>query len=129
VPRQGDRLLRHAFHQVAVGAEHEGVMIDDLLAELGGEHLLRERHADGSGNSLAQRAGGGLDALGVEVLGMSRCQRSELTEMLELVQRHVGIAGQVQTAHRAASSRGRQRARSGRDPARPDWRRRILKTA
>ena len=108
VPGQGDRLLRHALHQVAVGDEHEGVMVDDLLAELGGEHLLRERHADGSGNSLAERAGGGLDALGVEVLGMSRRQRSELAEMLELVQRHVGIAGQVQQRieqHRAVAGR------------------------
>ena len=71
-PAMRDRFLRDAFHQVAVGGEHIGVMVDDLLAELGGQHLLRQRHADRGGDALAERAGGGLDALGVEVLGMTR---------------------------------------------------------
>ena len=93
MPGQGDRFLRHALHQVAVGGEHIGMMADHLLAELGREHLLRQRHADRGGNPLAERAGRGLDALGVEVLGVTRRQRSELTEMLDLVERHVLVAG------------------------------------
>ena len=57
-----DRLLADAFHQVAVGGEHVGAMIDDVLAELGGEMPLGDRHADRVGEALAERAGGGLDA-------------------------------------------------------------------
>ena len=129
VPGHRDRFLRHAFHQVAVGGEHVGVMADHLLAEFGGQHLFRQRHADRGGDALAERAGGGLDALGVEVLGMARRQRSELAEILDLVERHVLVAGQVQQAHRAASSRVRPTARSGRGPASSDPRRRISGTA
>ena len=105
---QRDRFLRDAFHQVAVGGEHIGVVVDDLLAELCGEHLLGERHADRGRNALAERAGGGLDALGVEVLRVSRRQRSELAETLDLVERHVLVAGKVQQRieqHRAMAGR------------------------
>ena len=108
VPGHRDRFLRHAFHQVAVGGEHVGVMVDDLLAELGGQHLLRQRHADRGGDALAERAGGGLDALGVEILGVARRQRSELAEMLDLVERHVLVAGEIQQRieqHRAVAGR------------------------
>ena len=108
VPGHRDRFLRNAFHQVAVGGDHVGVVVDDLLAELGGEHLLGERHADRGRDALAERAGGGLDALGVEVLGVTRRQSAELAELLELVQRHVGVAGQVQQRieqHRAVAGR------------------------
>ena len=108
VPGHRDRFLRHAFHQVAVGGEHIGVVVDDLLAELGGQHLLGERHADRGRDALAERTGGGLDALGVEVLGMARGQAAELAELLELIQRHVGIAGQIQQRieqHRAVAGR------------------------
>ena len=108
MPGQRDRFLRDALHQVAVGNQHIGVMVDDLLAEFGGEHLLGQRHADRGGDALAERAGGGLDALGVEILRMSRGQRSQLAEMLDLVERHVGIAGEIQQRieqHRAMAGR------------------------
>ncbi len=93
---QGDRFLRYALHQVAVGGEHIGVMIDNFLAVLGGEHLLGEREADRRRDALAERSRRGLDALGVEILRMARRQRSQLAEVLELVERHVCIAGQIQ---------------------------------
>ena len=35
VPSERDRLLGHALHEVAVGDEHIGVVVDDV-AELGG---------------------------------------------------------------------------------------------
>ena len=108
VAGQRDRFLRDAFHQVAVGGEHIGVVVDDLLAEFGGQHLLRQRHADRGRDALAERAGGGLDALGVEVLRMARRQRSQLAEMLDLVERHVLVAGQIQQRieqHRAVAGR------------------------
>ena len=82
--------------------------LDDLLAEFGGQHLLRQRHADRGRDALAERAGRGLDALGVEVLGMARRQRSELAEVLDLVERHVLVAGEIQQRieqHRAVAGR------------------------
>ena len=124
VPGHRDRFLRHAFHQVAVGGEHIGVVADHLLAELRGQHLFRQRHADRGRDALAERAGGGLDALGVEVLGVTRRQRSELAEMLDLVERHVLVAGEIQQGieqHRAVLDI----APIGRDPASSDRRRRI----
>ncbi|CEG09407.1 hypothetical protein BN961_02833 [Afipia felis] len=42
-----DGFLADAFHQVAIGGEHVGGVIDDVAAELGREVTLRERHADG----------------------------------------------------------------------------------
>ena len=43
-------LLRDALHQVAVGGDHPGAVVDDLvtgLVEPRREHALGERHADG----------------------------------------------------------------------------------
>ena len=66
-PGAGQRagFVRDAFHQAAVAEEDIGVVIDDLVAglvELGGQQLLGHGHADGVGDALAERAGGGLDA-------------------------------------------------------------------
>ena len=105
---QRDRFLRDAFHQVAVGNQHVGMMIDGFLAELRAEHFLGQRHADRGGNALAERACRGLDAFGVEILRMSRRQRSQLTELLDLVERHVVVAGEIQQRiqqHRAVAGR------------------------
>ncbi len=66
-----NRLLADAFHQVAVGGEHEGRMIDHVVAELGCEMPLGNRHADGIAEALAERAGGGLNASGDEILWMA----------------------------------------------------------
>ena len=62
VAGERDRLLADAFHQVAVGGEHVGAVIDDLAAEHGGEMPLGDRHADRVGEALAERPGRGLDA-------------------------------------------------------------------
>ena len=53
-----------ALHHAAVAQEHIGVMVDDGVAgtiEGGGQRALRQRHAHGVGEALAQRTGGGLD--------------------------------------------------------------------
>ncbi len=108
VAGERDRFLRHAFHQIAVGAKHIGVMLDDLLAELRRQHLLRQRHADRGRNPLAKRTGGGLHSLGAEILGVARGERIDLPEPLDLVQRHVGIAGEIEQRieqHRAVACR------------------------
>src|SRR5688572_1017574 len=96
MPGQRNRLLTYALHQVAVGGEHEGEMIDNLFAEFGGEMALRDRHADRVGESLAKRAGRGLDARGDEVFRVSRSERADLAEALELVERQRLVAEQVQ---------------------------------
>jgi hypothetical protein len=48
---------------------HVGVVIDDLLAELGGEHFFCQSHADGGGDALAERAGRRFDALVMKFSG------------------------------------------------------------
>jgi hypothetical protein len=112
-----DRLLADAFHQAAVAGQHIGVVIDEIVAELGVELALGDGHADGVGDALAERAGGGLDAGGVAIFGVAGGLRAELAEILDLVDRHVLVAESDRAANRAASSRGRPTARSGRGPA------------
>ena len=56
VSGERDRLLADAFHQVAVGGEHIGVMVDDVAAEFGGEMPLGDRHADRIAEALARAA-------------------------------------------------------------------------
>ncbi len=106
VPCHGDRFLRDALHQVAVGSQHIGVVADDLLAEFGGEHLLGQRHADRCRDALAERTRRGFDAAGLEVFRMSRRLGAEYPEVPDLVERHLLVAGQVQQRihqHRAVS--------------------------
>ncbi|GAB1459121.1 hypothetical protein MASR2M50_08950 [Thauera sp.] len=111
-PGAGERagLVRDAFHQAAVAEEDVGVVVDHLMAgavELGGEDLFGERHADRVGDALAERAGGGLDAGGVAVLGVAGGLAVELAEALELLDRQV-VAGEVEQRvdqHRAMAVR------------------------
>ena len=70
-PARRDRLVADAFHQVAVAGDDIGLVIDQLVAEAGIEDALGQRHADGIGDALAQRAGGGLDAGQVAIFGMA----------------------------------------------------------
>jgi hypothetical protein len=109
-PGAGQRagLVRNAFHQAAVAEENIGAVIDDLVAgavELVGQQLLGHGHADGVGDALAQRAGGGLDAGCVAVLGVARRLAVQLAEILQVVDRQL-VAGQVQQRieqHRAVA--------------------------
>ena len=107
VAGERDRLLADAFHQVAVGGEHVGVVIDDV-AELGGEMALGDRHADRVGEPLAERAGRGLQPGRHEILRMARRDRAQLAEALELLDRHALGAEQMQQRidqHRAVAGR------------------------
>jgi hypothetical protein len=112
LPGAGQRagFVRDAFHHAAVTHERVGVVVDDAvvgLVEFGGKDLFRHRHADGVGDALAERAGGGLDAGRVAVFGMARGLGVQLAELLQVVHRQV-IAGQVQQRvdqHRAVAVR------------------------
>ncbi len=75
-------------------------MVDDGVAvavELGGHHLLRDGHAHGVGEPLAQRAGGGLDAGRVAEFRVAGGGAAELPEVFQVVQADA-VAGQVQQA-------------------------------
>src|SRR5581483_8801715 len=64
-----DRFMADAFHEVAVRAEHEGPVVDDVVTELGGKDAFRERHANRGADALAEWTRGCLDAGGNEILG------------------------------------------------------------
>jgi len=107
-PGAGQRagFVRNTFHQAAVAEEHPGPVVDDLVAwlvELVGQQLFGHGHADGVGDALAERAGGGLDAGRIAVFGVTRGLAVQLAEVLDVVDRQV-IAAQVQQGvdqHRA----------------------------
>ncbi len=103
-----DRLLADALHQVAVGGEHIGPVVDQVVAELGRQHALGDRHADRIAEPLAERAGGGLDTHRVAVLGMARRARAELAEAFDLVEGHALVAQKIEQRveqHRAVAGR------------------------
>ncbi len=56
VPGQGSGLVADAFHQVAVAADHEGVMVDEVWPVLGAEDPFGDAHPYAVGEALA-RAG------------------------------------------------------------------------
>ena len=95
---QGAGFVGDTFHHAAVAHEHIGVVIDDVVAglvEFMRQQLFGQRHADRVGDALAQRPGGGLNAGGVAVLGVTGSARMQLAEILEVVDGQV-IAGQMQ---------------------------------
>ncbi len=103
-----DRFLADAFHQVAIGDEHVGGVIDDVAAVKRRKVAFRDRHADGIGKALAERSGGGFDARRVAVFGMAGRLRAELPEALDLVDRHLLVAEQIEQRikqHRAVTGR------------------------
>ncbi len=108
MPGQAGRLMADALHQVAVRRQHPGAMIDQAAAEARGHQPLRQSHPDGGAEPLSQRPGGGLDSRIFAQFRMSGGGGVELAEMLQLLDPHAGIAGQVQQRiqqHRAMPGR------------------------
>ena len=96
--RERGGLLGDALHQVPVGGDPVDAVVDDGVARAVvalAEELLRHRHADRVRDPLAERAGGGLDAGGEEVLRVPGCERLPLAEALDLLEGEV-VPGQVQ---------------------------------
>lgn len=50
---------------------------------------LSNTETDSIGKSLTKRAGRDLNAIGVASLGMTRCERAELTELLQIIHRQL----------------------------------------
>jgi hypothetical protein len=108
MPGEGNGLLADTLHEVAIRGEHVGVVIDEIVAELGVEHTLGERHPDGGGETLAERPGRSLDARRHEIFRMARRLRLELAEALQLVEAHALDTREVQERieqHRAVARR------------------------
>jgi hypothetical protein len=104
--RKRDRFLADALHEIAVGGEDEGAMIDDVVAEHRGEVAFRDRHADGIGETLAERPGRRFDARCMAVFWMARRDRAELAEALDLLDRHLLLAEKMKERieqHRAVT--------------------------
>ena len=102
--------MRNTLHQASVAEEYPGFVIDDGIAvavELGGEHFLGERHADGIRNALPQRTGRRLNAEPRLVLRVTGGAVSQLPKISNLVDRQF-VPGQMQQAvqqHRTVAVR------------------------
>ena len=97
-----------ALHQAAVAGDHPGAVIDQIVAELGVEVPLGDRHADRHREPLPERPGGRLDAVEQEILGMAGAGAAELAEAADVVDRRPRVAGQVKQRvdqHRAVAGR------------------------
>ena len=108
VPCERGGFRGDAFHQVAVGADREDVVVAGLGAELLAQELLGHAHPDPVPEALTKRSGGRLDSRGLEVLRMARRARAELTELLDVVEADARIAGEVQARveqHRGVAGR------------------------
>ena len=108
VAGERDRFLADAFHEAAVTDEGIGVVLDEVGAELVAQLALGDRHADGIGDALAERTRGRLDAGGVAIFRVAGGAGAELAEILDLVDRDVLVARQVEQRveeHRAVAGR------------------------
>ncbi|MNZ56762.1 hypothetical protein D3C78_747150 [compost metagenome] len=105
---QGTDFVGDAFHHAAIAEEHVGVVVDDVVAitvELRSQGLFGDGEADGVGEALTQRAGGGFHAGGVAVFRVARGAAAQLAEVLQVLDAEV-VAGQVQqrvVQHRAVA--------------------------
>ena len=97
-PSQRRRLMRYALHQVAIAAQHIGVVIDHRVpvAVVHRRQMpLRCGHSHRHAESLSQRPGRHLHARRLAALRVPRCLRSPLPELLQLRHRQV-VPGQMQ---------------------------------
>ena len=108
------RLAADALLDVAVGGDAPDVVVEGALAgcrvrvEEAALPAGGHRHADRVADALAERAGGGLDAGGVAVLGVPGGQRAPGPQRPEVVELEA-VAGQVELdVERQARVAGRQ---------------------
>ena len=87
VTGEGRAFAGHALHVAAVAHDAVRVVIDDFairLVESTGEVLLDHRETDGVANTHTERARGDFDAVGDEVLRVTRGLGVPLTELLDV---------------------------------------------
>ena len=79
-------LAAHSLHQVAVGHEGEGAMVDEVGAEAGPQVAFRDAHPHCGREALAEGAGRHLDAESMVDLGMARSVAAPLPEVAKVVE-------------------------------------------
>ena len=107
MPGQANRFMVDPFHQAAVTGDDPGLVIHQIIVEHRVEMAFRNRHADGGGKALSQRAGRRFDAFQLEIFRMAGTWRAELAEILDILERGPRVAGQVEQRidqHRAMAS-------------------------
>ena len=108
VAGEGGGLVADAFHEVAVAADRERVVVAELGAEAGPKVLLGQRDAHGVADALTERPGGDLDVLDVALLGVAGRLRAPLAEVAQVLELETEAA---QVEHRVDEHRrvtGRQ---------------------
>ena len=80
MPGQRDRLVADALHQIAVGRDDIGIVIDQIAAEPRVQNALGQRHADGVAEPLTERPRRRLDPGAVPELRMARARASPAGE-------------------------------------------------
>ena len=88
-------LMADPFHQTAIPGDCIGEMIHQIIAILGVQMPLSHRHADRIGNALSQRASGCFNPARMAKLRMPGGACAQLAELAQLIQSHIGIAGQI----------------------------------
>src|SRR5271170_4883496 len=91
MPGQRSRLRRDPFHHATVAADGINVVIKYLearLVKMVGQPFAGDGHAHACGDTLPERAGGGLDAGHPVIFGMTRSLAVELAEPSNVVQCH-----------------------------------------
>ena len=83
-PASGAGFVADAFHQAAVAGDDPGAVVDQAFAEFCREQTLRDGHADGGRQALAQRAGGHLDRGMFAVFRVAGGGGMELAEVFEI---------------------------------------------
>ncbi len=87
--------MADAFHQVTIGSQYIGKMVNQFIAEAGIHHALGQCHADRRRNALPERAGGGLNARRMTIFRVTGCSGAKLAKVFNLVQRHIGKTDKI----------------------------------
>ena len=108
VPGQRSGFVADPFHQVAVAADHEGVVVDQVRAVLGAEDPFGDAHPYAVGEALPERAGRDLDAFQLVDSGWPGVRRTELAELGEVLQGQV-VTREEQHRIKKDAKRGRKK--------------------
>ena len=96
VARKVDGFVADAFHEAAIAHERISIVIGNRVAETRVHEALGDCHADSGRDALAERTGRRLDPWSVIVLRMPGGDAAKLPEVLQLLDRHLRIAGEIE---------------------------------
>ncbi len=99
VAGEGSRLVRDAFHHVAIAGDEVDVVIEDCLVavEYRGHVRFSDSHSNRIADSLPEWASRRLDAGGVAVLGVARRLALPLAKLLQIIEGEI-VAGEIEHA-------------------------------